>query len=34
MFALLGIDPTTEVRDPLGKPVPITQGQPIAGVMQ
>jgi len=34
MFALLGIDPKTEVHDPLGKPVPITQGEPIAGVME
>jgi hypothetical protein len=33
MFDLLGIDPKTEVYDPLNKPIPITQGEPIAGVM-
>jgi hypothetical protein len=33
MFELLGIDPKTEVYDPLNKPLPITQGEPIAGVM-
>jgi hypothetical protein len=33
MFSLLGIDHKTEVFDPLNKPVPITSGEPIAGVL-
>jgi hypothetical protein len=33
MFSLLGIDPKTEVFDPLNKPLPITAGEPIAGVL-
>ena len=34
IFELLGLDPATEVRDPLNRPLPIAAGQPIAGVMQ
>ena len=33
MFGLLGLDPTTEIRDPLNRPLPIAAGQPIGGVM-
>jgi hypothetical protein len=33
MFYLLGIDPHTEVRDPLNRPLPIAQGSPITGVI-
>jgi len=33
MFHLLGISPTTEVRDPLDRPLPISPGKPIEGVM-
>jgi uncharacterized protein (DUF1501 family) len=33
VFALLGIDPTTEVRDTLDRPFPIASGQPVTGVM-
>lgn len=33
MFALLGIDPATEVRDPLNRPLPIAAGQVIEGVL-
>ncbi len=33
MFHLLGIDPETEVRDPLDRPFPIAAGKPIRGVM-
>jgi hypothetical protein len=33
VFALLGIDPTTEVRDALDRPFPIATGQPVSGVM-
>jgi hypothetical protein len=33
MYALLGIDPATEVRDALNRPLPIAAGQPVAGVM-
>jgi hypothetical protein len=33
MFHLLGIDPHTEVRDPLDRPHPIAAGRPIAGVL-
>ncbi len=29
MFASVGIDPTTEVRDPLGRPLPISNGREI-----
>jgi hypothetical protein len=33
MFHLLGIDPETEVRDPLDRPLPIAAGKPIRGVL-
>jgi len=33
MFELLGIDPKTEVRDTLDRPLPIAKGQPVTGVM-
>jgi hypothetical protein len=33
MFSLLGIDHKTEVYDPLNKPLPITSGEPINGVL-
>jgi uncharacterized protein (DUF1501 family) len=33
MFAALGIDPAAEVRDPLGRPLPISNGNPIAGIV-
>jgi hypothetical protein len=33
MYALLGVDPATEVRDALNRPFPIAAGQPVAGVM-
>jgi hypothetical protein len=33
MFALLGIDPHTEIRDAVNRPLPIAEGNPIAGVM-
>ncbi len=33
LFYLLGIDPHTEVRDPLNRPIPIAAGEPILGVM-
>ncbi len=33
MFHLLGISPHTEVRDPLDRPLPISPGKPIEGVM-
>jgi hypothetical protein len=33
MFALLGIDPHTEMRDALNRPFPIASGHPITGVM-
>ncbi|MGE3317399.1 MAG: DUF1501 domain-containing protein [Planctomycetaceae bacterium] len=33
MFHLLGIDPETEVRDKLNRPLPISSGKPIFGVM-
>jgi hypothetical protein len=29
MYYLLGIDPETEVRDPLDRPLPIAAGEPI-----
>jgi hypothetical protein len=32
MFALLGIDPHTEVRDPLDRPLPVSGGEPIHGL--
>jgi hypothetical protein len=33
LFALLGIDPHTEVFDPLNRPVPIAAGNPIDGLL-
>jgi len=33
MFALLGIDPRTELYDRLNRPLPVAAGQPVAGVM-
>ena len=33
MFALLGIDPHTEIRDALNRPFPIAQGSPISGLL-
>jgi uncharacterized protein (DUF1501 family) len=33
MFALLGIDPHTEIRDPLDRPFPIAEGSAVAGLM-
>jgi len=33
MFAALGLDPEAEVRDKLGRPLPIARGKPIAEVL-
>jgi hypothetical protein len=33
LFQLLGIDPQTEIYDPLNRPLPIAAGQPVTGVM-
>jgi hypothetical protein len=33
IFHLLGIDPATEVRDPLGRPLPLAAGNPVRGVL-
>jgi uncharacterized protein (DUF1501 family) len=33
IFSLLGIDPHTEVHDPLNRPFPIAQGSPITGLL-
>jgi hypothetical protein len=33
LFSCLGIDPATEVRDPLGRPLPISRGMPITEIM-
>jgi hypothetical protein len=33
MFALLGLDPATEIRDALGRPLPIAKGEPVTGIM-
>lgn len=33
VFSLLGIDPHTEVRDALGRPMAISSGQPISGIL-
>ncbi len=33
MFALLGLDPETEVYDRLNRPLPISSGRPVTGVM-
>ncbi len=32
MFWALGIDPATEVQDPLGRPLPIAAGKPLTGL--
>ena len=32
MFWALGIDPSTEVRDRLNRPLPIAAGQPITAI--
>ena len=34
MFASLGIDPATEVRDPLNRPLPISQGSAITDIVR
>ncbi|MBS0262929.1 MAG: DUF1501 domain-containing protein [Planctomycetes bacterium] len=33
MFALLGIDPATEIHDRLNRPLPIAAGRPVTGLM-
>jgi hypothetical protein len=33
MFHLLGIDPETEVRDPLNRPLPISPGSVITDIL-
>jgi len=33
MYYLLGIDPETEVRDPLDRPLPIAAGKPLVGLL-
>ena len=33
MFSLLGIDPQTEIRDALDRPLPIAAGRPIEGIL-
>jgi hypothetical protein len=33
MYSLLGLDPHTEVTDPLNRPFPIAQGNPVAGLL-
>jgi hypothetical protein len=33
MFALLGLDPATEIKDTLGRPFPIAKGTAVAGLM-
>lgn len=33
IFELLGLDPATEIRDPLNRPLPIAAGQPIRGII-
>ena len=33
VFALLGLDPETEVRDKLNRPLPISAGKIVTGVM-
>jgi hypothetical protein len=34
MFAALGLDPATEVRDQLGRPFPISRGEPIRALVK
>ena len=33
MYYLLGIDSQTEVRDPLNRPLPISAGKPVLGLL-
>ncbi|MFO0965659.1 MAG: DUF1501 domain-containing protein [Gemmataceae bacterium] len=33
MYHLVGIDPATEVRDPLGRPLPVSQGEVIRDIL-
>jgi hypothetical protein len=33
MFSLLGIDPQTEVTDAQGRPLAVTRGSPVAGLL-
>jgi len=33
MFHLLGIDPATEVRDALNRPLPVSAGAPMTGLL-
>jgi hypothetical protein len=33
MFSCLGIDPATEVRDPLGRPLPVSSGSPVQDIL-
>ena len=33
MYALLGIDPETQIYDRLDRPLPIAQGRPIQSIM-
>jgi hypothetical protein len=33
MFASLGIDPETEIRDPLGRPLPVSRGRDISEIL-
>ena len=33
MFALLGVDPETEVRDAFNRPLPVAAGRPVAEVL-
>jgi hypothetical protein len=34
MFAALGLDPQTEVRDQLGRPLPISRGEPVRALLR
>jgi uncharacterized protein (DUF1501 family) len=34
LFAALGLDPATEIRDQLGRPIPISRGEPIRGLLK
>jgi Protein of unknown function (DUF1501) len=33
LFHLLGIDPHTEVYDPLNRPLPVAHGSPLTGLL-
>ena len=33
LFHLLGIDPRTELRDALNRPLPAAQGEPLVGLL-